>query len=484
MVGRSLTRRPGAEGWRLDADYPRLKGLIIARTGHFYYEDKDDLLWERVRKRFLATNSRNSAGYIQRLVDDIRGDEEWSRLESEITIGETFFFRYVEQFAALRRTILPGIIERNRESRRIRIWSAGCATGAEPYSLAILITELLGEEREQWRINIVGTDINESFLTKARQGKFGKWALRSMSEEDTRQYFTPADDGEWNLRPRFRSLVRFERHNLLTLLDGTSPLQFSEFDLILCRNVLIYFRHDVVHDLVAAFGGCLSASGWLLIGHAEPNPAFASLLRAISLPGTVAYRKPAEGETLDSAPVFDAEPVGDLRWAPVAPPDTRASSPVVPTATAPIPARMPAAPPPAPAAVGSGLLDKIRLAANSGAMAEARSLCAVARAADPLDPALHLYDGLLAQAADLHHEAEKSFRRALYLDKSFVMAHYHLGLLLNQQERAGPARRALAAAARLAAALPAEAELPEGDGLTVKRLLGLVRLHLDSVGGD
>jgi chemotaxis protein methyltransferase CheR len=253
----------------LDSGFPSLKRRIIERTGHFYYQDKDDLLWERVRKRLRATGTQDSAGYLKFLDDAVSGPPEWARLEAEITIGETFFFRYAEQFAALRETILPDLIERKRSLRRLRVWSAGCATGAEAYSLSILVNELLGAEREAWRVSIVGTDINDGFLELARQARFGKWALRTLPAEERDRYFVPAGREQWQLRPEYRSAVRFERHNLMSLLDGTSPLEFTEFDLILCRNVLIYFGRELQDRVLALFDESLVRRGVLALGRKE-----------------------------------------------------------------------------------------------------------------------------------------------------------------------------------------------------------------------
>ncbi|MFC7551233.1 CheR family methyltransferase [Pseudoroseomonas wenyumeiae] len=155
-----------------DADFLRLKALLIRRTGHFYYEDKDDLLWDRVRRRLHALNLRGAGAYLDLLQDGARGEAEWAALEAEITIGETFFFRYAEQFAALRNTILPEILARNAATRRLRIWSAGCANGSEPYSVAILLRQMLGEAIADWRITLLGTDLNEASLGSARLGTF------------------------------------------------------------------------------------------------------------------------------------------------------------------------------------------------------------------------------------------------------------------------------------------------------------------------
>ncbi|WP_262270363.1 CheR family methyltransferase [Microvirga yunnanensis] len=459
----------------IDAGFPELKSRIIERTGHFYYQDKDELLWERVRKRLRATGLPDSGQYLNLLDDAISGSAEWAKLEIEITIGETFFFRYAEQFAALRETILPEIIGRKTATRRLRIWSAGCSTGAEPYSLAILVNEILGENLGTWRVSIVGTDINDSFLTLARQAKFGKWALRSMPAPERERYFLDAGKDQWQVRPEFRSLVRFEKHNLLSLLDGTSPLELTDFDLILCRNVLIYFHPDTVIRVVEALRDRLSEEGWMLLGHAEPNPSFSVMMQALNLPGTVAYR-PRSGDTPPSPSA--SEPV--LKdWVPLLPAPKPAEQPKrqPPPRPVPTPSTHPA--PPAVPAPGA-LLDEIRALADGGAFAAADALCRQTLASQPLNAALHFYQGLVLQALRRPDAAEKSFLKCIYLAKSFAMAHYHLGLLLLAEGRSDPARRALTNAARIAAAMPDDRRLEEADGLTALELRNLVRTHLDA----
>lgn len=460
----------------IDAGFPQLKSRIIERTGHFYYQDKDDLLWERVRKRLRATGLRDSTQYLSLLGDPISGPAEWSRLEAEITIGETFFFRYAEQFAALRATILPEIVARKSATRRLRIWSAGSSTGAEAYSLSILVNEILGESLDDWRVSILGTDINDGFLKAALQAQFGKWALRSMPAPERERYFIGVDKDRWQVRPEFRSVVRFERHNLLSLLDGTSPLEFTDFDLILCRNVLIYFHPDVVIQLVGGLRERLAEEGWMLLGHAEPNPAFSSMMQVVNLPGTVAYRR-GSSEAMIPAPSVAQLPVVPPEWKPLLP----APKPVEPTK-----ARVPTRPPRVPAKALPGpeepdaLLGEIRARADAGDFATADMLCRKALAEQPLDATLHFYRGLVLRELRRPDEAEKSFLNSLYLDKSFAMAHYHLGLLLLAEGRSGPGKRSLTNAARIAAAMPGDRLLDEADGLTAKDLRDLVRVHLDA----
>lgn len=481
-------RRPSGPSPHADPGYAALKARIIARTGHHYYADKDDLLFDRLRRRFKACNVADAAAYDARLNE---GAGEWAALEAEITIGETFFFRYAEQFAALRETILPGLIAGRETERSLRVWSAGCSTGAEPYSVAILLHQLLGPDLPDWRIAIVGTDISIAALATARTAEYGRWALRTLPPEERLRHFhrVPASpgatrEGGYALRPEFRRMVRFERQNLMSLLDGTVPESFDGFDLILCRNVLIYFSAESVAGIVRALGRRLRPGGWLLIGHAEPHPAFAGWFEAVNLPGTVAYRRPLESVL---APVtrIRAEPASvAARSAAVLPsrePDSIADArPEPPAAEAARPASVAiasaavegrqadaalhAALDEAVAAPGEDVLQTIRTLADTGETGAAWRLLRTTLAARPTDAPLRLYEGLLAQGFGREAEAERAFRGALYLDRGYVMAHYHLGLLLGALGRTADARRALDNAVALSQALPPDAALPEGDG--------------------
>jgi chemotaxis protein methyltransferase CheR len=466
-------------GFLPDLDYERLKALVILRTGHHYYQDKDDLLWERLRRRWRSLGLPGAAGYLALLGDPLRGEAEWSVLEAEITIGETFFFRYAEQFVALRDHILPNLIARAQATRRLRFWSAGCANGAEPYSLAILLREKLGDTLPDWRIHLIGTDINEAVLETARRAEFGHWALRTLTAEELARDFTPGREGRWALRPQHRGQVRFTRHNLLSLLDGTSPLQFNEFDLILCRNVLIYFHPDMVQRVVRALCDRLTPGGWLLLGHAEPNPTFQTFMEVVQLPGTVAYRRPMEPLPLAAATA--------VPWQPGLPPPASSTWPLPPppspSAAAPRPAvaRRPPPTPPRVAAPSPGVREAVRVLANRGDLGGARQACQQGLQNNPVDAGLHFYAAMVARALGEAAAAEQAFRRALYLDGGFVMAHYQLGLLLLDQGQREAGRRALANASRIAQHLPDRSALEEGDGMTAKELRDSVRLQLETI---
>lgn len=435
--------------------FAAIKALVIRRTLHHYYENKETLLRERVLRR-MGVLGIDADAYLALLQDGAASDAEWSALEDEITVGETFFFRFAEQFAALERTILPTLIRDRADSRSLRIWSAGCSTGAEPYSVAILLHRLLGARLPDWSISILGTDISASALQAARAAEYGDWALRSLPEAERRRDFV-AVPGEraprWRLRPAYQRMVRFERQNLLQLLEA-DPAALPRYDLVLCRNVLIYFHAEHVQALVQRFGAVLAPDGWLLLGHAEAGAFELAGLRPVGADGTTAWMRADAASPPRTVPPPPARPV------PAVP--GRRPRPQATSAT------------PAPAQADA--VERVRKLADSGASEAALRLCRDEIGRHPLSAALFFYAGLLERALARPAEAEADFRRALYLCREFAMGHYHLGLLLTDQGRLASGRRSIAEAGRLAAGLPDDAELLCGDGMTADRLRRLARL--------
>ncbi|KQN17479.1 MULTISPECIES: CheR family methyltransferase [unclassified Sphingomonas] len=408
-----------------DDAFAEVKALVIARTGHHYYSDKDTQLADRVAQRMAATGDAKLSDYRARLRDP--ADPEWPLLESAVTINETFFFRFAEQFEALRTAILPAMIDRHRDDKRLRIWSVGCSTGAEAHSVAILLSDLLGDAITDWRIALTGTDIDETALEAARQAEYSPWALRTMGEGERARLFDRIGE-RYRLKDRYRGIARFERHNLLAMIDAAAPLGFSEYDLILCRNLLIYFSHDDANAIVGALAGRLTRDGILLLGHAEPNPGFDAVADSDLTAGILTYR--ALGTRRRPAPLPAPSP---------SPPAARTPQPV------PIWTPMP---PPAPAAT----------------------------AATPTpDPVAHYFAALDALATGDKERAERAFRDALYLDRSFAMAHYQFGHYLLAQGRAPDGRRSLTNALRVASALAPDTELTEGDGMTAGAMTAAIR---------
>ncbi len=437
----------------------RLKELVVQRTGHHYYVDKDKLLYERARERMQARGIANLDAYV----DDLErlGAQEWRALEDAITVGETYFFRYPDHFAALRNEVLPRLIEARRELRNLRIWSIGCSNGAEPYSIAIIVRELLGSELDNWRVSITGGDISEKALSAARAARYNAWALRTMGPEDRAKYFD-RDGSHWVLKREYRSMVRFERQNILSLLSATPPLEWTAFDLILCRNVLIYFSPQQAIETTRALARCLSPEGLLFLGHAEATLA----------------ADPALWQSLPFS--LPTEFVQALR-PPTAPEPWAYTPPVLPPLPLPF-TRSAEAPAEVKAAATDDEIGAIQLLADAGEYEQAERLCASLIASNPTSARLHYYDAILRQVSDDTAGAEAALKRALYLDRNFIVAHHRLGMLLLGLGRVQDARRALTTASRLAQAAASAEPLPEGQGISAADLHQVLRDQLAAIG--
>jgi chemotaxis protein methyltransferase CheR len=317
-------------------------------------------------------------------------------------------------------------------------------------------------------VRVFGTDINREFLARARSSRFEGWALRGLPDDMRNECFAPADGG-WALRPEFARGVSFEYHNLVGHEPLSWPHDRGAFDLILCRNVTIYFAPEIVRRIISHFHEALPAGGWLAVGHAEPNVELFRAFRTVNAPGAVLYQKGdlAEEQRCIEAPAWAwPEPVAAVAPAPES------------IEPAPEPVRVRPEPRPAPPAPD---LCTVRALADRGAWTEAAGACDRLLAADQLNAAAHFYRGLVLEQAGRHADAEAALRRAIYLNRGHVLAHYHLALFLQRCGRPPEAARCFRNALQLLDRAPAGDALAEGDGITAGELAKLVRMHLETL---
>lgn len=490
-----MSRVQSAQG-RLaeDPGYPELKARVIESTGLAYYKDRDEDLSERIARRLSKLGLKDCASYLGLLSEGPAGAQELDELIVELTIGETYFFRYPEQFEALRDIVLPDLAQRRRSSRRLRIWSAGCASGPEPYSLSLLTKRELGQSLAGWDVSILGTDINRRFLAQAREARYGDWALRATPEEIKRSCFSGAKDS-WALDPQYKGGVCFQYHNLVkhpfpSLIDN-----LCAFDLILCRNVMIYLQAEINRRIAAQFHRCLQDGGWLLIGEAEADTRLFRSFLTVNVPGAVLYqKKEGASESLPAAPhvgsnalperaEYGAAPAAPAPQAlPEAPPPPW-SAPLLPPEPAPHDWKDletgPSPQSPAPARP----LEEVRLLADQGRWEEASELCRRALEKDSLNPLAHFYYALILEQIGLADQSEESLRRALYLERNFVLAHYHLGVLLQKTGRLAASSRSFQNALTLLFRLDKDRAFPEADGIKAGELQELAKMHLEVLSG-
>ncbi|MBV1832817.1 protein-glutamate O-methyltransferase CheR [Komagataeibacter pomaceti] len=447
----------------ISAGLRRVISVITARTGLHYYTDKPALLEKIIDARMKALGCRGYVDYLARLDDATLGEAEWRELESAVTIGETFFFRYAEQFRALETTILPELLTRLRGVRVLRIWSVGCSNGAEPYSVAIVLRQLLKQRGELgWTIEILGTDISTRALEQARGGEFGWWALRDLTERQRAEWFVPVVEGRtWRLKDCYRQMVRFRHANIMDLPRGRGPA--GPFDLILCRNVLIYFDPLQVTRLVQAMAERIAGDGWMLVGHSEPIGPFESVMQPVRLPGTMAFR--AKGSTAVAPVALPARQKAE---------SFRYGAPRLPSRR---PVALPALPEAATADPGreAGILRTIRQLADGGATRRAVTVCHEYLRRSPMAVGVYFMLGVLLLALGEHEGAVEGFRRVIYLRRGHVMARCYLAHLLERTGAADDARRLRAQARELARSLAAGHVLEGGGGLTAGGLLRLLQ---------
>jgi chemotaxis protein methyltransferase CheR len=452
-----------------DAAYSPLKDQLIAETGLAFYRDRDALLAELIRERLAVLGLGGCAAYTEFLSDGEGGRAERDVLMEQLTIGETYFFRDEDQFAAIRDVIFPDILERKRFSRQLRIWCAGCANGAEPYSLAILLQRELADRIAGWQVGIDATDLNRSSLAQAAAGRFRAGALRSTSDEVKRECFSK-DGLVWTIHPRYKEWISFRQMNLVESEFSTAFQAGADFDLVLCRNVMIYFSRPVNMRLIDQFHQSLGAGGWLVLGATEANMDIHKVFRSVNAAGTRLFQKlalpPWPGE------VELAPPERQLAVLP-GPPAEPMVAPSVREGTFSEPA--PAAPLTDPATPG---VEGLRQLADRGEWQKAAEYGERLLEKGGLNAEVHFYQALISEKLGIAGEPERSLRRALYLDRNFALAHYHLGIALKRSGHAGAAARSFGNVLKVLAALPDIAMVTAGPGVTVAGLKELARMHL------
>jgi chemotaxis protein methyltransferase CheR len=243
-----------------------LRNLVAERIGIQVRDQELERLRGTIADRCKLLQLAGAAEYAEFLQTNSRDSKrEWEQLAVLLTTCETYFFRGQAHTDLLRNELLPELIRANQKERSLRIWSAGCASGEEAYTIAILLDELLGEHHG-WKISILATDINVEELNKARRGVYSDWSFRQVDPKIQQKYFHK-QGSDWELDRRIRNMVTFQPLNLLS--DVYPNTIARDMNLIICRNVFIYFSIEDVAAIVSKFGATLHNDGYLLTGHGE-----------------------------------------------------------------------------------------------------------------------------------------------------------------------------------------------------------------------
>ena len=273
----------------LPDDVFRLLRDFIHNYCGIYFDDGSKFLVERRLNRRLEQHQLKSfAEYYHFLRYDRKREDELVVLIDSLTTNETYFFRESAQLRAFTEEILPELQQRNAERKSLRIWSAGCSTGEESYTIAMLLLES-GDWWRNWQVEIIGSDINQRVLHTARKGVYKKGSHRATPPDMLRKYFVEEAKGDFRIADTVRELVSFSYVNLL---DPHKTSLIRDLDIIFCRNVIIYFDRDAKKKVIETFYDKLREGGFLLLGHSESLINLSTSFTLRTLKNDMVYQKP------------------------------------------------------------------------------------------------------------------------------------------------------------------------------------------------
>lgn len=271
-----------------DEEFLLLRDCVYSHCGIFFDHDSKYLLEKRLSRRLTTLNLSGFREYYQYLKYNRKKDQELMDIMDILTTNETYFFRESFQLKAFTDEIIPELIKAKQAvgNHSIRIWSAGCSTGEEPYTIAMLLQGIPG--LHDWKIEIIGTDISQRVLQHARRAVYGKSAFRATDDEYIRRYFIEQDDG-LKVCDDIRNLVNISH---LNLFDTSRMIMLGKMDLIFCRNVIIYFDAAAKKRVVESFYNSLGDGGFLLLGHSESLMNITTLFTLRHFKNDMIYQRP------------------------------------------------------------------------------------------------------------------------------------------------------------------------------------------------
>ena len=505
-------------------------GRHITRQMGLHFSERN---WSSLRRGLKSAAQEfgyaDSESCARWLLSSRMSSTQVDTLARHLTIGETYFFRDTKIFEALENRVLPEILfARQSEERRLRIWSAGCSSGEEPYSIAILLTRLL-PNIEDWNISILATDLNVSVLQKAQKGVYSDWSFRSPPSWLKERYFRRREKS-FELSPTIKRMVTFAPLNLAEDVYPSLSSNTNAIDIIFCRNVIMYFPLELQQKVIQQFHHALVHGGWLIVSPSEASSHLFPQYVTVNFPGTIFFMKGEQHETQpslwfarmphdeqlsysdrlysgshaqspqenasegDSAvqhmPFFSAEAgSADIVRAPAI--QNTAPSPfetVFQDAGAETledcleharelyrqgayEALLAKLLPRAAQSRESETCELIaRAYANQGCFAKALGWCDKALEIDKLNPSTHYLKATILQEEQQNEHAIASLRRTLFLDRDFVLAYVALGNLVRQQGRIKESAKYFETARQLLQHYAPNSLLPESDGMTAERV--------------
>lgn len=479
----------------------RLSDYLTARIGlHFAKRN-----WKELQQKMTAAMTDFGFDRVSEFIEGLLSlsptQIQIEILASHLTVGETYFFRERRAFEILEQSLLPGLIAARRKTgKRLRFWSAGCSSGEEPYSLAILLDKLIPDLKD-WNVTILGTDINTGAIRKAEEGIYSDWSFRDNPPGFKEHYFEKVDGNHCRLLPRIRKMVNFSYLNLSE--DHYPALQnnTNAMDFIFCRNVLMYFAPGQIGLTVERFHRSLLDGGSLIVSPVETALLTHSPFVTVRFPDSTFYRKDvrktkavqkdtkhAEKENIPypSIPPKTAKrrrpekPSRPTRQAEFKKPEEAERTPYEEAAALYRKGLYPEAEDRLRKLISNGGRNQescvlfVRVLANQGRLEEAFGFCEEAVSADKCNARLHYLLATILEEQKQVEEARVSLKKALYLDRNFVLAHFALANLSLRAGKAANARKHFSNVTEILSGYKPDDIIPESEGITAGRLAEII----------
>jgi chemotaxis protein methyltransferase CheR len=478
----------------------RLADYLEGRMGLHFPRKKLSDLERHVMAAIPDFNFNDPVAFVDWLLSSSPTQKQIEILANHLTVGETYFFRERRAFEILEQSILPGLIEtRRRTGKRLRFWSAGCSTGEEPYSIAVLLDKLIPDLKD-WNVTIIATDINTVALQKADEGIYSDWSFRDTPPFFKDKYFERVNGSRYRLLPGIRKMVTFSYLNLSEDVYPALQTNTNAMDVIFCRNVLMYFVSEHIKRVVDRFYRSLVDGGWLIVSPVETSLIHYASFDTVRLQDSTFYKK----DTSKIKPERLIAKYVEKEIIPYPFPSKkvkhRKSEKLSHTAPYDVSRKLkePALTPYEEAAIlyrkgfyrqaeerlsplisnNSSSQEMLvlftKILANQGKLEDAFHWCEKAVSADKCDPHLHYLLAIILEEQKKGEEAKASLKKALYLDSDFVLAHFALANLSLRLGKIAEARKHLDNTTEILSKCKPDEILPESEGITAGRLSEMI----------
>jgi chemotaxis protein methyltransferase CheR len=418
--------------------------------------------------------------YTKLFLEKKLSSEDYKELANCLTIGETYFFRDKRLFDTLRENIIPKVIESKRQSKKITIWSSGCSTGEEPYTIAILLKEIL-LDYDKWDINIIATDININSLQKAKEAVYGEWSFRETDINFKNRYFDIVEDNRYKLKEDIKKSVKFSYLNLAENFLRVDNINAGEVDIVFCRNVLMYFSEEQARKIIDKYYYYINNNGWLIVAPSESLFLNKSDFVTTNVNDIFLYHKiekviqsKIESNPFEKLKVYDFSmyntPVNNngieklnfkieedksekvkLDWKQVVVSDTKVDYETT-----------------------------CREKANEGNLIEAKEICKKAIEQNKVKPEYYYLLASIEQEQGNLKEAVNALKKTIFLDSNFIMAYFDLGNLFLKQGKSKEALKNFQNVNMLLEMVDDEFDIPHVEDMTA----GILKSFIKNMVGD